>query len=87
MAAGTLEELAGIGPSTGAVIAQALHGEVPQRIVELEATTEVPLSAAGEPYRQALRGDCHSHSSWSDGAVSVERWPAPPWRWATSTWS
>lgn len=72
VAAGTLLELPGIGKSTGAVITQALAGEVPQRIVDLEATTAVPLSAAGEVYRQALRGDCHAHTLWSDGATSIE---------------
>jgi len=71
-AAGTLTELAGIGASTGAVIAEALAGQVPERIVLLEATTEVPLSEAGRPYREALRGDCHSHSYWSDGSASIE---------------
>ena len=72
VAAGTLTELPGIGKSTGAVITQALAGEVPQRIVELEATTEVPLSEAGRPYREALRGDCHAHSFWSDGGATIE---------------
>jgi len=71
-AAGTLLELPGIGKSTGAVISQALAGEVPQRIVDLEATTAVPLSDSGQVYRQALRGDCHAHTYWSDGATSVE---------------
>ncbi len=72
VAAGTLLELPGIGKSTGAVITQALAGEVPQRIVDLEATTTVPLSSAGAVYRQALRGDCHAHTFWSDGATSIE---------------
>ncbi len=72
MAAGTLLDLPGIGKSTGAVITEALAGEVPRRVAELEATTEVPLSTAGRPYREALRGDCHCHSLWSDGGATVE---------------
>ncbi|HEY5153505.1 MAG TPA: PHP domain-containing protein [Acidimicrobiales bacterium] len=72
VAAGTLLELPGIGKSTGAVITQALAGEVPQRIVDLEATTGVPLSDRGRVYRSALKGDCHAHTYWSDGATSVE---------------
>jgi len=72
VAAGTLTDLGGIGRSTAAVITQALAGEVPDRVAELEATTEVPLSQAGVPYREALRGDCHTHSLWSDGGASVE---------------
>jgi putative hydrolase len=72
VAAGTLTDLPGIGSSTGAVITEALAGQVPTRIVDLEATTEVPLSEAGRPYREALRGDCHCHSLWSDGGATVE---------------
>lgn len=72
VASGTLLELPGIGKSTGAVITQALAGGVPDRVADLEATTGVPLSAAGTPYRDALRGDCHAHTFWSDGATSVE---------------
>jgi putative hydrolase len=70
-AAGTVTELAGIGKSTAAVITEALAGEVPTRIVDLEATSVVPLSERGRPYREALRGDCHSHSFWSDGSASI----------------
>jgi len=69
--AGKLGELAGVGDSTGRVIAQALDGQVPDRLAELEATTEVPVGVGGA-VRQALRGDCHSHSVWSDGGASVE---------------
>jgi putative hydrolase len=72
VADGTLTDLPGIGKSTGAVITEAVRGEVPKRVVELEATTEVPMSEAGRPYREALRGDCHSHSLWSDGGATVE---------------
>jgi putative hydrolase len=71
-AAGTLTELPGIGKSTAAVISEAVAGKVPTRIIELEATTEVPLSEAGRPYREALRGDCHCHSLWSDGGATIE---------------
>ncbi len=85
-AAGTLTDLPGIGKSTGAVIAEAFAGEVPERIVDLEASTVVPLGDGGAPYRAALKGDCHSHCFWSDGsALRSSRWPAPPWSSATTT--
>ena len=35
--AGTLTELAGIGPSTGSVIADAVRGVLPERLAKLEA--------------------------------------------------
>jgi len=67
----TLTELKGIGDSTGAVITQALDGKVPDRLAELEASTEIPLGE-GADIRRALRGDCHSHSLWSDGGAPIE---------------
>ncbi len=67
----TVQDLPGIGPSTGEVIAQALDGEVPKRVAELEESTVLPVGEGG-PLREALRGDCHSHSTWSDGGASIE---------------
>ena len=71
-AAGTLKDLDGIGDSSAAVIRQALAGEVPDALVKLEATTEVPITPAGQVYREALRGDCHTHSTWSDGGAEID---------------
>ncbi|GAA5117234.1 PHP domain-containing protein [Alloalcanivorax gelatiniphagus] len=69
--AGTLTELAGIGPSTAAVITDACNGVVPERLVKLE-TTAGPLARGGEELRARLRGDLHSHSDWSDGGSPLE---------------
>jgi putative hydrolase len=68
----TLQELPGIGSSTGSVIEQAVAGGVPDRLAELEATTEIPLGE-GAALRAALRGDCHTHSLWSDGGATIEK--------------
>ena len=70
-AAGTLTKLDGIGDSTAKVITEALAGEVPHYLAHLEATTEVPITPAGQRYRDALRGDCHLHSTWSDGGAEI----------------
>lgn len=69
--AATLTELAGIGPSTAAVAQQAHAGQVPERLQKLEAAAG-PLVDGGDELRAALRGDLHSHSTWSDGGSSVE---------------
>ncbi|WP_307861960.1 PHP domain-containing protein [Nocardioides sp. SYSU D00065] len=69
--AGTLTELAGIGPSTAAVITDACNGVVPERLVALERTAG-PLARGGEELRARLRGDLHSHSDWSDGGSPLE---------------
>jgi putative hydrolase len=72
VAAGTLTELSGIGPSTASVIGAAVRGEVPDRLAQLEAAYAGPLTQGGRELRAALRGDLHSHSDWSDGGSPIE---------------
>ena len=67
-----LTELDGIGDATAGVITEALGGLVPGYLTKIEAESVVPLTAEGEPYRAALRGDCHLHSTWSDGGAEIE---------------
>jgi len=69
---GTLTELAGIGPSTAAVIESAVRGVVPERLARLETEYAGPLTRGGREVRAALRGDLHSHSDWSDGGSPIE---------------
>ena len=68
---GSLTDLAGIGTSTGAVIAEALDGTVPRKITDLEASTALEADEGAE-LRAALKGDCHVHSVWSDGGATIE---------------
>ena len=68
---GTLTELAGIGPKTASIITETLNGKVPSYLEELETTTIVPLGEGAE-LRAALKGDCHSHTDWSDGGAALE---------------
>ncbi len=68
----TLTELEGIGSSTAAVIADALAGKTPAYLVKLEADSKVPITPEGQVYRDALKGDCHLHSTWSDGGAPIE---------------
>ena len=61
----TLAALPGIGPVTAEVITQAAHGQRPSY---LDRVLEQAPPATGRPaLRAALRGDCHTHSDWSDG--------------------
>jgi putative hydrolase len=71
-AAGKLTELAGIGATTARVVGQALDGEVPEYLAHLEDETEITVGD-GAKLRAALRGDCHTHSTWSDGGASIEK--------------
>jgi putative hydrolase len=61
---GSLQALPGIGPATAAVITQAVAGRDPDYLTNLLGGAEpAPASAM----RDALTGDCHAHSDWSDG--------------------
>ena len=71
--AGTLTELNHIGPVTASVITEAVNGDTPSYLVKLEDETTIPLSPEGAAFRNALRGDCHSHSNWSDGGAPIEK--------------
>ena len=61
---GSLQTLAGIGPATAEVIAQAAAGQEPDYLTKLLGGAEPAPPTA---MRAALRGDCHAHSTWSDG--------------------
>jgi putative hydrolase len=74
--ADTLTELDGIGDSTARVIKESAGGDVPSYLAALEASTQVPITPAGQRYRDALRGDCHLHSTWSDGGAAIEEMAA-----------
>jgi putative hydrolase len=61
---GTLQQLPGIGKATATVIEQAVAGETPDYLAGLVADVpEQPRTGL----RTELRGDCHTHSDWSDG--------------------
>ncbi|HEY9291369.1 MAG TPA: PHP domain-containing protein [Microlunatus sp.] len=59
-------EIAGIGPKTAAVILEAEEGELPASLAKLRDAA-APLATGGDQLRQAIRGDLHVHSDWSDG--------------------
>ena len=72
--AGTLQDLPGIGEKTERVIIEAANGDVPSYLQKLEeAPSAVPtLNGDGAALRAAIRGDCHTHSDWSDGGSPIE---------------
>src|SRR5438445_9943498 len=69
--AGRLKDLPGVGETIAAIIGEVLDGRVPAYLAELEAAPLPARSAAADAYRRALRGDCHSHSDWSDGGSDI----------------
>jgi putative hydrolase len=72
--AGRLREVKGIGETTERVIAEALAGRTPAYLERLQADAteaDIPGSGPGSELRALLKGDCHTHSDWSDGGSSI----------------
>lgn len=70
---GTLTDIDGVGPVTATLVAEALAGGTPAYLVKLEAETVVrPATEGGAALRRALRGDCHTHSDWTDGGAPID---------------
>ncbi len=69
---GHLMDLSGIGKSTGGVIGDALDDKPSRYIEELEATSIIPIGE-GNAILELLKGDCHTHSLWSDGGAPIQK--------------
>ncbi|CAM02770.1 putative histidinol phosphatase [Saccharopolyspora erythraea NRRL 2338] len=67
---GRLTDLPGVGKTTAKVVEQAHRGDVPDYLRRLRSEAERPEE--GRELRAALRGDCHTHSDWSDGGSPIE---------------
>jgi putative hydrolase len=70
--AGRLREVDGVGDTTAKVIMEALAGETPGYLQTLEGRAAAALSDEARRVRELLKGDCHSHSDWSDGGSPIE---------------
>jgi putative hydrolase len=71
VAAGTLQSVPGIGKSTAGVVGEAVAGELPAYLVSLQERAG-PLVTGGGRLFAAIQGDCHTHSSWSDGGSPID---------------
>jgi len=67
----TLKQLDGIGDSSAKVILEALRDDTTY-LDKLDRETKVSMTPEGQKFRDALRGDCHLHSKWSDGGATIE---------------
>ncbi|AXY54863.1 PHP domain-containing protein [Rhodococcus ruber] len=61
--------LSGVGPKTATVIREAFDG-VPAYLRQLREEAE-PIGRGGAGLLEALQGDLHVHSDWSDGGSSI----------------
>ena len=71
-AAGTLTKVKGVGDVTARCVVESLAGEEPDYLRRLSTTEGSDVDEAAVALRRALRGDCHSHSDWSDGGSPIE---------------
>ncbi len=84
-AAGVLKDLPGLGATTASVVRDVVEGRTPDYLAELlgrvpddnesgaKAEFQIPeLTGAAAELRAALKGDCHLHTVWSDGADDLE---------------
>src|SRR5215218_7154034 len=69
---GTLKSIPGIGDATERAILEALGGKSPSYLDKLYEQAEASLSDGGRAILNALKGDCHTHSDWSDGYAPLE---------------
>ena len=71
-AAGTLTQLEGIGDATARLINEALAGGDSAYLAKLDRETQIVMTPGGSTFRDALKGDCHMHSRWSDGGAPID---------------
>ena len=70
--AGKLSTLSGVGKTTAEVAQQAIEGEEPTYLTHLLAEKKPALKGKVAALRKLLKGDCHSHSNWSDGGSPID---------------
>src|SRR5215212_3678523 len=67
----TLEALPGLGKVTATLVREVLSGESPAYLQQLEDEAAALPARPASLLLDALRGDCHVHSDWSDGHASI----------------
>jgi putative hydrolase len=68
---GTLTKVKGVGDKTAAAVLASLNGDEPAALTKLLQAAPPEVAPEVAQLRAALRGDCHSHSDWSDGGSPI----------------
>jgi putative hydrolase len=71
VADGTLTKIKGVGDKTAQAVTESLRGDEPAALSKLLQIEPKPLPPKVAALRELLRGDCHSHSDWSDGGSPI----------------
>ncbi len=74
--AGTLTAIKGIGKTTAAVIAEAIDGELPGYLARLQSEDPPTAPGEAEDLVEAVVGDLHAHTEWSDGGAPIDEMAA-----------
>jgi putative hydrolase len=70
---GSLVKLKGVGAKTAQCVVESLAGQEPEYLRRLlPAAAKLVDTDAGDALRTRLRGDCHTHSDWSDGGSPIQ---------------
>jgi len=69
---GTWGDVVGLGPKTATIVREAMVGDVPAYLAGLRQQGSAPLAEGGTVLRELVRGDLHSHTTWSDGGSPLE---------------
>ncbi len=72
-ATGRLTTVPGIGDTTARVVMEALADQEPAYLRRLEGDGVPKLDPAAAAVRDALRGDLHCHTDWSDGGATLQQ--------------
>jgi putative hydrolase len=68
---GTLTKLKAVGEKTAQCVSESVRGEQPAYLTRLLAAPGPEVDEPTAALRALLRGDCHSHSDWSDGGSPI----------------
>ena len=70
---GKLTDLPSVGEVTAGIIAEALEGKTTylDKLDEEGPVAVAAISDAAQTLLSQLRGDCHTHSDWSDGGATI----------------
>ena len=82
---GTLTDLPGVGASSAKVIAQAVRGELPERLAALEREHGGPLTAGGPSCAPRCAATCTPTPTGPTAARRSRRWRSPRSSSATTT--
>ncbi len=68
---GSLTKVKGVGDKTATAVLESLRGDEPAALTKALQVEIKHINPAVAKLRSTLRGDCHSHSDWSDGGSPI----------------